>query len=282
MSSPRTVVQRVQGHPTSDGAGVKLTRMIGTPLLPDLDPFLMLDAFGSEEGSDYIAGFPDHPHRGFETVTYMLAGSMRHQDSMGNSGHLRDGSVQWMTAGSGIIHSEMPEQSEGLMKGFQLWVNLPASHKMCSPRYQDIPPEEIPWVDMGGSRAKVLAGELRGTTGPVRDVITAPLLFDLSIPAGQSLDIAIPATHAAFAHCFEGAAEIAGAHLSEGMLGVLSSGDHVEIHGSAPTTRILLCAGKPIGEPIERWGPFVMNTPEQIREAISDYRRGRLVRPIQP
>jgi len=261
---------------------VKLTRMIGTPMLRDLDPFLMLDAFGSEEGADYIAGFPDHPHRGFETVTYMLAGSMRHQDSMGNSGHLRDGSVQWMTAGSGIIHSEMPEQSEGLMKGFQLWVNLPASHKMCPPRYQDIPPEEIPWVAVGGSRVKVLAGEYQGTTGPVRDIITAPLLLDLSIPAGQSQTVTMPANHAAFAHCFEGGVEIAGTPLSEGMLGVLSEGNQVVICGSAAQSRVLVCAGKPIGEPIARWGPFVMNTEEQIREAISDYRQGRLVRPIQP
>src|SRR5215510_2452332 len=195
-SSERRVVTTIRGRPASDGAGVKLTRVIGQPALPDLDPFLMLDEFGSDKGADYIGGFPDHPHRGFETVTYMLAGRMRHGDNQGNVGLLRPGSVQWMTAGRGIIHSEMPEQEEGLMAGFQLWVNLPAKDKMTKPRYQDIEPEAVPVVERAdGIQVKVLVGTFNNIAGPVTKVATDPLYLDITLPAGTSLSVPVPEAH---------------------------------------------------------------------------------------
>jgi hypothetical protein len=276
-TSIRPVTRVVRGSPTSDGAGVKLTRLIGTQTLPDLDPFLMLDEFRSDAAADYLAGFPDHPHRGFETVTYMLAGRMRHGDNQGNVGLLRPGSVQWMTAGRGIVHSEMPEQENGLMWGFQLWVNLPGRDKMTAPRYQDIEPEAIPAVDLPqGVRVKVLAGQFGDQTGPARAASTDPTYLDVSLPAGTSFTHRLPDDHAAFAYVFEGAAQIGDRLVRRGELAVLGAGDTVAV--SAPNdapARLILVAGKPIGEPVAKYGPFVMNTPAEIRQAIEDYNAGR-------
>ncbi|MHB8496146.1 MAG: pirin family protein [Casimicrobiaceae bacterium] len=276
----RVVSRKVRGRAASDGAGVRLTRMIGGPDLPDLDPFLLLDEFRSDDPGDYLAGFPDHPHRGFETVTYMLAGRMRHGDNKGNTGLLRAGSVQWMTAGRGIVHSEMPEQEDGLMWGFQLWVNLPLEHKMAPPRYQDIAPERIPEVDLGsGARARVIAGRLRDAEGPVRGVATEPHYFDVALPADSAADVALPRDHHAFAYVFDGEVRIgpvdSTAELARGELGVLSSGEQLRLAAGPDGGRLLIVAGRPLGEPIVRYGPFVMNTRDQIREAIEDYSQGR-------
>lgn len=276
----RVVSRKIRGRAASDGAGVRLTRMIGGPDLPDLDPFLLLDEFRSDDPGDYLAGFPDHPHRGFETVTYMLAGRMRHGDNKGNTGLLRAGSVQWMTAGRGIVHSEMPEQEDGLMWGFQLWVNLPLEHKMAPPRYQDIAPERIPEVDLGsGARARVVAGRLRDAEGPVRGVATEPHYFDVVLPAGSAADVTLPRDHHGFAYVFDGEVRIgpadSAAEISRGELGVLSSGEQLQLAAGADGGRLLVVAGRPLGEPIVRYGPFVMNTREQIREAIEDYSQGR-------
>ncbi|MBA4095873.1 MAG: quercetin 2,3-dioxygenase [Rhodospirillum sp.] len=279
-NAERRVVAAIRGRPASDGAGVKLTRVIGQPALPDLDPFLMLDEFGSDKGADYIGGFPDHPHRGFETVTYMLAGRMRHGDNQGNVGLLRPGSVQWMTAGRGIIHSEMPEQEEGLMQGFQLWVNLPAKDKMTKPRYQDIDPENVPVVERAdGTKVKVLVGSFDGVRGPVTDVATDPLYLDITLPAGVKAGVAVAAEHNAFAYVFEGTARIgAEAQLVErGQLAVLSLGDGVTVEGGPKGGRLILVAGRPLREPVAKYGPFVMNTPAEIHQAIADYQAGKFV-----
>jgi len=276
--SARRVVAVVRGQAASDGAGVRLSRVIGQGALPDLDPFLMLDEFRSDDAADYIGGFPDHPHRGFETVTYMLAGRMRHGDNQGNVGLLRPGSVQWMTAGRGIVHSEMPEQEDGLMWGFQLWVNLPAKDKMTAPRYQDIEPEAIPTVELGeGVTARVVVGEIGGVTGPVRAVATEPLYLDLSIPAGAAVEVPLPAGHNAFVYLYDGAAE-AGAEaraLERGQLAVLSLGPRVRLAARDEAARMILVAGKPLREPIVKYGPFVMNTVEEIHQAMADYQAGR-------
>jgi quercetin 2,3-dioxygenase len=279
-TAERRVVAAIRGRPASDGAGVKLTRVIGQPALPDLDPFLMLDEFGSDKGADYIGGFPDHPHRGFETVTYMLAGRMRHGDNQGNVGLLRPGSVQWMTAGRGIIHSEMPEQEEGLMQGFQLWVNLPAKDKMTKPRYQDIDPENIPVVERpDGTKVKVLVGSFDGVSGPVNKVATDPLYLDITLPAGVKASVPVEPEHNAFAYVFEGTARIgAEAQLVErGQLAVLSLGDGVTVEGGPQGGRLILVAGRPLREPVAKYGPFVMNTPAEIHQAIADYQAGKFV-----
>lgn len=276
--SHRTLLRTVTGLPTSDGAGVRLTRLIGQPSLDMLDPFLLLDAFGSERGADYIAGFPDHPHRGFETVTYMLAGRMRHRDNHGNSGLLVSGGAQWMTAGRGLVHSEMPEQEDGDMRGFQLWVNLPASHKMIAPRYQDIAPEQIPEIAPApGVRVRVVAGELSGAEGPVRDIVTRPLFADIALEAGRALDVPLPADHSVFVHVFEGGPlQIEGDSLQAGQLGVLGPGETLRLQANGAPVRLILVAGAPLHEPVARYGPFVMNTREQIMEAVEDFRSGRL------
>ena len=279
-NAERRVVTTIRGRPASDGAGVKLTRVIGQPALPDLDPFLMLDEFGSDKGADYIGGFPDHPHRGFETVTYMLAGRMRHGDNQGNVGLLRPGSVQWMTAGRGIIHSEMPEQEEGLMQGFQLWVNLPAKDKMVKPRYQDIDPENVPVVERpDGTKVKVLVGSFDGVSGPVNKVATDPLYLDITLPAGVKASVPVEAEHNAFAYVFEGTTKIgAEAQLVErGQLAVLSLGDGVTVEGGPKGGRLILVAGRPLREPVAKYGPFVMNTPAEIHQAIADYQAGKFV-----
>jgi len=281
-TSERRVVTTIRGRAASDGAGVKLTRVIGQPALPDLDPFLMLDEFGSDKGADYIGGFPDHPHRGFETVTYMLAGRMRHGDNQGNVGLLRPGSVQWMTAGRGIIHSEMPEQEEGLMQGFQLWVNLPAKDKMTKPRYQDIDPEKIPVVERAdGTKVKVLVGSFDSVKGPVSDVATDPTYLDITLPAGVAASVPLAAEHNAFAYVFEGTANVgAGSDaklVERGQLAVLGLGDAVTVEGGAEGGRLILVAGRPLREPVAKYGPFVMNTPDEIRQAIADYQAGKFV-----
>ena len=276
-TGPRRIAWSGAGMAASDGAGVKLTRVIGQPALADLDPFLMLDEFGSDDPSAYIAGFPDHPHRGFETVTYMLAGRMRHRDNKGNEGLLTAGSVQWMTAGRGIVHSEMPEQEEGLMQGFQLWLNLPAKDKMTAPRYQDIPPEAIPLAHPAeGVEAKVIAGELAGVRGPVEAGATEPFYADFSLAPGAAADVALPEAHNAFVYVYEGSAEVGqpARSLARGTIAVLGPGAAVRL-ASAQGARLILVAGKPLREPVAKYGPFVMNTQAELREAFADFQAGK-------
>src|SRR5579862_9455256 len=244
----RRLMKTLGGMPASDGAGVRLLRIIGQPALPDLDPFLMLDEFGSDDPKAYIAGFPSHPHRGFETVTYMLAGRMRHKDNAGNEGLLGPGSVQWMTAGRGIVHSEMPEQESGLMQGFQLWVNLPARDKMTAPRYQDIAATDVPAVDLGGGvSARVLAGEIAGVKGPVDPGATQPIFLDVTLPAGAAGAIPLPEGHNAFVYVYEGEASVGdpGEALGRGRIGVLSPGDEVRV-AADKGARLILVAGRPL------------------------------------
>jgi redox-sensitive bicupin YhaK (pirin superfamily) len=279
----RRVVRVVRAQETSDGAGVRLRRSLGGPELDHLDPFLLLDEFRSDDSSDYIAGFPDHPHRGFETVTYMLAGAMLHRDSRGNEGELTGGSIQWMTAGRGIIHSEMPRQTEGLMWGFQLWVNLPASDKMREPRYQDIAPERVPEVPSeDGARLRVVAGEAAGASGPVTGIVTEPLYLDVALDEGGRLLQPVPDGHNAFAYVFEGEVtfgeddDSASARVASGHLAVLEEGEAVQARAAEAPARFLLVAAKPIGEPVARYGPFVMNTREEIHQAVRDFQEGRL------
>jgi quercetin 2,3-dioxygenase len=275
----REVVRIVRGQPTSDGAGVKLTRVIGQPGLDTLDPFLMLDEFRSDAKDDYIAGFPQHPHRGFETVTYMLAGRMRHGDNQGNSGLLTAGSVQWMTAGRGILHSEMPEQEAGLMQGFQLWVNLPAKEKMTAPRYQDIAPERIPEVELApGATVRVLVGAQGGVQGPVENIATEPVYLDLHLTAHAAADIDLPAGHNAFVYAYEGQAKVGHGSSSEvlrGDLGVLSKGDQVHVAAGSAAARLIIVAGRPLNEPVAKYGPFVMNTQAELVQAVEDFRAGK-------
>ena len=287
----RTVERIVRGQATSDGDGVKLTRVLTQPLQQRLDPFLMLDAFGSDAASDYIGGFPSHPHRGFETVTLMLEGRMRHQDSVGNVGLLEPGSVQWMTAGRGIIHSEMPEQREGRMAGFQLWVNLAARDKMIAPAYRDVPPADVPLLALpGGVAVRVIAGEALGVAGAVSRPTTEPLVLDITLPPGTSIDVPMPAGHNAFVYAFGGAAVNVGAALDESRptridserMAILANdaqADGVRLAAAgAPdqTARVLLVAGRPLHEPIAQHGPFVMNTTLELRQAIADFQGGAL------
>ncbi|HMD59191.1 MAG TPA: pirin family protein [Steroidobacteraceae bacterium] len=274
----REAERLIRGRPTSDGAGVRLTRVIGGQELPDLDPFLLLDEFGSSAASDYIGGFPDHPHRGFETVTYMLEGRMRHRDNHGNEGLLTPGSVQWMTAGRGIVHSEMPEQQSGRMRGFQLWVNLPAKDKMIEPRYQDIAPERIELVRPApGIEIRVIAGVFGQTQGPVQGVATDPLYLDIALSQGSSLSVPVPAGLAAFAYIFEGQARLGvrATQAVRGDLAVLSDGEVLQLSTPEAAARLILVAGKPLNEPVVRYGPFVMNTRAQIGQAVEDYNAGR-------
>ncbi|HMH48834.1 MAG TPA: pirin family protein [Candidatus Acidoferrum sp.] len=280
--SPRSVAKIISGQPTSDGAGVRLTRMIGTSALEQLDPFLLLDEFKSDRADDYLAGFPDHPHRGFETVTYMLAGAMEHRDHAGNRGELVAGSVQWMTAGRGIVHSEMPRQRDGLMWGFQLWVNLPARDKMIAPRYQDIAPERIPEATLAaGVTARVIAGKVGGVVGPVEGIATEPLYLDVHLSPAAAVELPLTAGHNAFAYVYEGRATLGPASsardVGAGQLAVLSDGDAIRAASGPDGARLLLLAARPLHEPISRYGPFVMNTREEIMQAVDDYRNGRLL-----
>jgi redox-sensitive bicupin YhaK (pirin superfamily) len=274
----RAVSSVLSGIPATDGAGVRMTRVIATEALDHFDPFLLLDEFRSDDPGDYIAGFPDHPHRGFETVTYMLAGAMKHGDNKGNTGLLGPGSVQWMTAGRGIIHSEMPQQEDGLMWGFQLWVNLPSGQKMVEPRYQDIPASAVPETSVGDKvTARVIAGELNGVNGPVSGVATEPFYFDVRLEAGARVDIPTPADHNVFAYVYKGALDIGagqGSTVRRGEIALLTTGSGVSVN-SDESTRFILVGGRPLNEPIARYGPFVMNTPDEIRQAIMDFQAGR-------
>ncbi|GLS03729.1 hypothetical protein GCM10007860_08740 [Chitiniphilus shinanonensis] len=273
----REIERVVNGMPTSDGAGVKLTRVLTHDLQRRLDPFLMLDAFKSDQADDYIAGFPDHPHRGFETVTYMLAGRMRHRDNAGNEGLLQNGGVQWMTTGRGIVHSELPEQEDGLMEGFQLWVNLPGRNKMTEPGYRDIPAEQIPEFALdGGGALKLIAGQLGDAEGAVTRPDTEPLYLDLAIPAGGEYRVAIPAGHNAFVYVYRGALTVGELDrpLRVQQMGVLGNeGDGVWLKSDVDT-RLILVSGKPLNEPIAQWGPFVMNTREEVQQAVYDFNAG--------
>lgn len=272
----RTVARLAKGMPTQDGAGVSLSRIIGNPYLQRLDPFLMLDEFKSDDPNDYIAGFPSHPHRGFETVTYLIEGSVRHRDHMGSEGYLGPGSIQWMTAGRGIIHEEMPQQENGLLWGFQLWVNLPAKDKMIDPRYQDIPASDVPEVDVPVGKVRVLAGSLKGVTGPVSGVATQPRFFDVRWEQAGDFEHDLPTEHTGFIYAYKGELNVAGQVIREGEVAVLSEGDAVTISAQA-NSGALLIAGQPLKEPIVQYGPFVMNTPQEIEQAIRDYQSGRLV-----
>ena len=263
---------------TSDGAGVTLHRSLGQSQFTRLDPFLMLDEFGSDQPNEYIAGFPAHPHRGFQTVTYMLDGHMLHEDHLGNRGHLKSGGVQWMTAGRGIIHSEMPQQEQGLMRGFQLWINLPAAEKMSPAGYRDLEAAEIPvHEEAGGLRVKVIAGELRRAMatirGPIQGLATAPEFWDVALPAGSVFLQELPVGHNVFVYVFEG--EIDGLRRRQG--GVFGEGRQLRLAAGAAGARCLVLAAKPIGEPIVQYGPFVMNTREEVEQALRDYQSGRLV-----
>jgi quercetin 2,3-dioxygenase len=279
------IVRTVRGLPTSDGAGVKLRRVIGTEQLPDLDPFLMLDEFGTDRAEDYIAGFPDHPHRGFETVTYMLDGRMHHRDNHGNEGLLEPGSVQWMTAGRGLVHSEMPEQQAGRMRGFQLWVNLPSALKMSAPKYQEYAPDLMPVVrPAAGVTVKLIAGEAadadgRVLCGPIEQPATAPLYFDIALDPGAAWEVALPAGHNAFAYAYEGAATVGEGDdarlLATQTLGVLGGGERLRLRAGSEGACAILVAGRPLREPVARYGPFVMNTREELMQAVVDYQQGR-------
>ncbi len=283
---PRAVERVVTGQPTSDGAGVKLTRVLTQPLQRRLDPFLMLDAFGSDDAGDYIAGFPDHPHRGFETVTYMIAGRMRHRDSAGHEGLLESGGVQWMTAGRGVVHSELPEQESGRMEGFQLWLNLPARDKMTAPAYRDIPSAQIPELRLPQATVRVIAGESHGVTGAVRrddPAGTQPLYLDVHLAPGATFAQPLPAGHHAFVHVYRGEVGVGGdagdTAVPAQRMAVLTDtpgGDGVVLHarGNAPA-RALVIAGRPLGEPIAQYGPFVMNTQAELLQAVEDFRAGR-------
>ncbi len=288
MSSrtPRTLQKIIPSQHASDGAGVKLRRSLGSSQAARVDPFLMLDEFSSFDANDYIAGFPAHPHRGFETVTYLLDGHMLHEDHLGNRGDLKSGAVQWMTAGRGIIHSEMPQQERGRMRGFQLWINLPAREKMKPASYRDIDPSEIPVAELaGGGRAKVIAGTLEAggkpVPGPVRGLTTDPLYFDVELPAGARFSQPVPDGHNAFIYVFEGGLKVGAeaARLDTHAAGVLSQGDRVEVTAGDEGARFLLLAGRPLNEPMVQYGPFVMNTREEIEQAIRDYQSGELTRP---
>lgn len=279
VSAPRRVERLVTGQATSDGAGVKLTRVLSHSLQQRLDPFLMLDAFGSDDPDDYIAGFPDHPHRGFETVTYMIAGRMLHRDSAGHEGLLENGGVQWMTAGRGVIHSEIPQQEDGVMEGFQLWLNLPGKDKMCPPWYRDFKAAELPvWNDAQGTEVTVIAGNCHGVTGAVTRAHTEPVYLDIHLPAGQRFSQVLEARMNAFVYVYRGELDIEGTRVDVQRMALLANepdrdGVVLTAHSDA---RALLIAGVPLNEPIVQYGPFVMNTQQEIHQAIADMRAGRL------
>ena len=281
-NAPRTVTSLLSGTPTSDGAGVRLTRYIGSPQLDILDPFLMFDFFESDNPDDYIAGCPSHPHRCFETVTYMLAGRVRHEDNVGHAGVIETGGIQWMTAGRGIIHSEMPEQESGQLAGFQLWVNLPASQKMISPAYQEFPAGQVPQeVRANEATIRVITGQTGlGTTGPVHDIATDPLYLDITVNKRSTFEEPIPQTHNGFIFVIDGTLLIESRQsdsaepVTRRQLAVLGEGDRLVARTGDVATRFLLVAGRPIGEPVARYGPFVMNTQDEVQQAIQDYQTG--------
>jgi redox-sensitive bicupin YhaK (pirin superfamily) len=280
LARPRAIERLIVGQATSDGAGVKLTRVLTQNLQRRLDPFLMLDAFGTDNPGDYIGGFPDHPHRGFETVTYMLDGRMRHRDSAGHEGLLSAGGVQWMTAGRGVIHSEMPEQEAGRMEGFQLWLNLPAKDKMCPPWYRDIPAAEIPELHTPeGVSVRIIAGASHGVTGAMQRQATQPLYLDLNLPAGAVFEQPVPDSHNAFVYVYRGELLVAGQAVPRQRMAILANtprSDGVSLQAGAEGARAILVAGQPLNEPIAQYGPFVMNSNEEIFQAVEDFRAGRL------
>ena len=280
LTQPREVERLVAGQPTSDGAGVKLNRVLTQNLQKRLDPFLMLDAFGTDNPDDYIAGFPDHPHRGFETITYMLNGRMRHRDSAGNEGLISDGGVQWMTAGRGVIHSETPEQNAGRMAGFQLWLNLAAKDKMSAPWYRDVASHEVPEFEREGVKARVIAGASHGVEGAVQRDNTEPLYLDLHFEPGASFEQLLPADFNAFVYVYEGGLKFqTGCQVLSGRMAILANtagSDGVRLQAGDEPTKALLIAGKPLGEPIAQYGPFVMNTEAELVQAVRDFQSGRL------
>jgi len=278
VARPRSVERVVAGQATSDGAGVKLTRVLTNSLQQRLDPFLMLDAFVTDDPQDYIGGFPNHPHRGFETVTYMIAGQMRHRDSAGNEGLLSNGGVQWMTAGRGVIHSELPEQQDGRMEGFQLWLNLPAKDKMRAPWYRDIQSAEIPvFTTAEGVKVRAIAGRSHGVDAAMQREVTEPLYLDIELPAGATFTQALPASHNAFVYVYRGEARIGETQVPLQRMAILANAadrDGITLTATEPS-RVLLIAGKPLGEPIAQYGPFVMNSEAEIRQAVEDYQAGK-------
>jgi redox-sensitive bicupin YhaK (pirin superfamily) len=282
-SQPRRVLEIIEPQAVMEGAGVRLKRSIATRRLDYLDPFLLFDHFGSDNPDDYLAGFPMHPHRGIETVTYMLAGVVNHRDSIGNSGSIGAGDVQWMTSGQGILHEEMPQPRRGEMAGFQLWVNLPAKLKMTEPRYQEIASDLIPEVERDGAKIRVIAGTVDGVQGPVTEIAADPTYLDVSIPPNGSFDQPVERGHSAFAYVFEGegtfgmTGEGDGETVSHPKLVVFDDGDYVRVHAAKQSVRFLLVSGKPLYEPIARYGPFVMNTREEIEQALRDLRNGTFV-----
>ena len=279
VARSRSIERLVAGQATSDGAGVKLTRVLTQNLQYRLDPFLMLDAFGSDRPDDYIAGFPDHPHRGFETVTYMIAGRMLHRDSAGHEGLLQNGGVQWMTAGRGVIHSEIPQQEEGVMEGFQLWLNLHSSQKMQAPWYRDFQQHELPhFTTPGGVAVTVIAGASHGVIGAVQRDITQPLYLDVHLPAGTRFEQPLPASHNAFLYVYRGAVRIDGQAVPGQRMAILANSAQADgvVIEAEEATRLILVAGQPLKEPIVQYGPFVMNTQQEIYQALSDFRDGQL------
>jgi redox-sensitive bicupin YhaK (pirin superfamily) len=280
LNQPREVERLVAGQPTSDGAGVKLNRVLTQNLQRRLDPFLMLDHFGTDNPDDYIAGFPDHPHRGFETVTYMLNGRIRHRDTAGHEGLVSDGGVQWMTAGRGVIHSETPEQTAGRMAGFQLWLNLPAKDKLREPWYLDVQGTDVPEFEQDGVTVRVIAGESHGVAGAVQRDVTEPLYLDVHLPAGARFEQPLPATHNAFVYVYDGALKYStGCLQPAGRMAILANtagSDGVRLTAGDQPTRAILVAGKPLGEPIAQHGPFVMNTEAELVQAVRDFQAGRL------
>ncbi|WP_373001482.1 pirin family protein [Marinobacter sp.] len=277
----RSLKQIIPALETSDGAGVRIKRSIGQQQNIRLDPFLMLDEFGSADAADYMAGFPSHPHRGFETVTYMIEGHMLHEDHLGNRGNLRNGGVQWMTAGRGIIHSEMPQQEEGVMRGFQLWLNLPAAEKMTEAGYRDIQPEDIPEIAFEGGTLKLIAGSVtvngQAHEGAVPDRSTQPVYADIHLAPGGTLALPVPKTHSGMLYLYEGTASLGDSELQRSAANILGDdGDKIELNAGETGARLLLIAGRPIGEPVVQYGPFVMNTREEIEQTLRDYRDGRL------
>ena len=283
MGTVRHVRKTLKGQPTLEGAGVRLRRLFGYPQVPEFDPFLLLDHFGSSDPADYLAGFPWHPHRGIETITYMLAGEVEHGDSLGNKGVIHSGDVQWMTAGSGIIHQEMPAGGpDGVMGGFQLWANLPAVHKMMAPRYREVLSRDIPEVTDEGATVKVICGQVRGITGPVRDIVIEPEYLDVTLSALSRFVHHVPASHTAFAYVFEGSARFGGGAGSTpatvaGHVALFGDGDEVSAEAEGQGARFLLVAGKPLGEPIAWRGPIVMNTQEELRTAFEQYHDGTFI-----
>jgi redox-sensitive bicupin YhaK (pirin superfamily) len=287
--SSRTLQRVIESIATSDGAGVKLRRSLGQSQTTRLDPFLMLDEFSSDNPGDYIAGFPAHPHRGFETVTYMLDGHMRHEDHLGNVGELMSGGVQWMTAGRGIVHSEMPQQEQGRMRGFQLWINLPAKEKMKAAGYRDIQARDIPSVVLsGGGRVKAIALTVetdgQSVAGPIQGLSTDPLYFDVELPAGARFSHPVKSGHNAFVYAYEGSVNIGSGAAPRALrtqsAGILSDGDRVEISAGADGARFIILAGRPLREPVVQYGPFVMNTVEEIEQAITDFQAGKFTEAV--